>query len=165
MAATYEPIASQTFSNAASVTFSGISGSFSDLVLQGYLYGASGNADPWFRMGNGSADTGTNYSETELYGDGSSAGSQRLSSNDEIRIGRASGVGSSSSVGFLVRMQVMSYANTNVYKTVLQESGRAGSAVVRSVGLWRSTSAVDVISISASVNLYGTLSLFGIKAA
>lgn len=163
MPRTFEPLASQTFSNAASVEFTGISGNYTDLVVQGYIFGASGNIDPNFRMGNGSADTGTNYSETELYGTGSAAGSQRLSTNDEIRIGRALGIGATDP--FFVRLQVMSYANTNVYKTVLQESGRAAAGVVRSVGLWRSTAAVTVVNLSGTVNLTGVLSLYGIKAA
>lgn len=163
MPATYEPIASQTFTNVASVTFTGISGTYTDLVVQGHIFGASGNIDPNFRIGNGSADTGTNYSETELFGNGSAAGSQRLSTNDEIRIGRALGIGATDP--FFLRMQVMSYANTNVYKTVLQESGRAAAGVVRSVGLWRSTDVVTVVNISGTVNLYGVLSLYGIKSA
>jgi hypothetical protein len=165
MPRTYEPIASQTFSNVASVEFASIPATFTDVVLQGYIYGASGNIDPNLRLGASSADTATNYSETELYGTGSAAGSQRLSSNDEIRIGRALGIGAASTDPYFVRLQVMSYANTNVFKTVLQESGRAGAGVVRSVGLWRSTSAVGVINLSGSVNLYGVLSLYGLKAA
>ena len=165
MPATYEPLASVTASNAATIEFTSISGTYTDLIVQGYIYGASGNIDPWLRFGNGSIDTGTNYSETELYGTGSAAGSQRLSSNDEIRIGRAIGIGAASTDPFFIRIHVMSYANTNVFKTALSETGRAGAGVIRSVGLWRSTSAITNLSISGSVNLTGVVSLYGIKAA
>jgi len=165
MARTYEPIASVTASNAASVNFSSISGTYTDLIVQGYLYGASGNTDPLLRFGNGSLDTGTNYSETELYGVGAATGSQRLSNNDEIRVGRATGIGASSTDPFFIRIHVMSYANENVYKKVLLEMGRAGAGVIRSVGLWRSTSAITNLSILGTVNLTGVVSLYGIKAA
>lgn len=165
MASTYEPIASQTFSNAASVTFSSLASTYTDLIIQGTVWGASGNASPRLRMGNGSVDTGTNYSDTELYGNGSSAGSQRVSNADHIVIGLQPGSGTSAANGFFARVQLMSYANANVYKTVLQESGRAGSGVSRDVGLWRSTAVVDVVTVYASVNISGTLSLYGIKAA
>ena len=165
MAVTYEPIASQTFTNVASIEFTSLSGTYTDLILAGYIYGASANIDPWLRFGNGSIDTGTNYSETELYGTGSAAGSQRLSTNDEIRIGRATGIGTSANDPHFFKISIMSYANTNVFKTVLSETGRAGAGVVRSVGLWRSTSVITNVSITGSVNIYGVASLYGIKAA
>tara|TARA_R110002126_G_C10089407_1_gene464829 strand:+ start:24 stop:521 length:498 start_codon:yes stop_codon:yes gene_type:complete len=165
MAATYEPIASVTASNAASVDFSSISGTYTDLVLQGYFYGASANSDPYLRFGNGSIDTGTNYSQTEVYGSGSAAGSGRQTSNDEIRIGWSTGIGSSASDPHFFRVSVMSYANTSVNKTVLVEGGRAGAGVLRAVGLWRSTSAITNVSITGAVNLYGVVSLYGIQAA
>lgn len=165
MAVTYEPLGSVTASNAASIEFTSISGTYTDLIVQGYIYGASGNIDPWLRFGNGSLDSGLNYSETELYGTGSAAGSQRLSGNDEIRIGRATGIGAASTDPFFIRIQVMSYANTNVNKTALLEMGRAGAGVIRSVGLWRSTSAITNLGISHTTNFYGVFSLYGIRAA
>lgn len=163
MANTYEPIASQTFSNVASVTFSGISGSFTDLVLQGYLYGASGNGTASFRVGSSTIDTGSNYSETELYGLGSSVGSQRLSSQTSISIGRATGVGSSDP--YIVRVDLMSYSNTNAYKTFIFDMGSAGLGAISQVGLWRSTSPIDNVRVSMAINFTGTLSLYGIRAA
>ena len=165
MPATYEPLATSTLSNVSSVEFSSISGTYTDLIVQGYLYGASSNTTPNLQFGNGSIDTGSNYSETELYGDGSSAGSQRLSSQSDINIGRATGIGASSTDPHFFKVHIMSYANTNVYKTALLEMGRAGAGVIREAGLWRSTSAITNVKISAAVNLYGVVSLYGIKAA
>ena len=165
MPATYEPLATSTLSNVSSVEFSSISGTYTDLIVQGYLYGASSNTTPNLQFGNGSIDTGSNYSETELYGDGSSAGSQRLSSQTRISIGRATGIGASSTDPHFFKVHIMSYANTNVYKTALLEMGRAGAGVIREAGLWRSTSAITNVKISAAVNLYGVVSLYGIKAA
>lgn len=65
---TYFPIANTTLSSAAaSYTFSSISGSYTDLVLViGGTLSADISAGIYF---NG--DTGTNYSTTRMYGNGS----------------------------------------------------------------------------------------------
>ena len=75
MASTYQPIATNTLgSAAASVTFSSISGAYTDLVLIMNAGSSTTNADVDINV-NG--DTGANYSRTILYGTGSTAGSTR----------------------------------------------------------------------------------------
>ena len=166
MPATYEPLATSTLSNVSSVEFSSISGTYTDLIVQGYLYGASSNASPPLQFGNGSIDTGNNYSETELYGDGSSAGSQRLSSQTRISIGRATGIGASSTDPHFFKVHIMSYANTNVYKTALAATSRANNGVDRNVVLWRSTSAITTVKVFPGAGtITGSMALYGIKAA
>ena len=63
----------------------------------------------------------------------------------------------------------MSYANTNVFKTVLFESGLAGTEVLRGVGLWRSTDAITSVKVAcdstAQFKIGSTFALYGIKAA
>ena len=80
---TYTPIATTTLSSAqATVDFTGISSAYTDIILIAN-YGLSlPDESPMLRVGNGSIDTGSNYSSTELYGTGSSAGSQRTSYRD-----------------------------------------------------------------------------------
>jgi hypothetical protein len=108
-------------------------------------------------------DTGSNYSGTELSGNGTSAASQRFSSDTSIANFWAFGLTSTISSGVL---QVMSYANTNVNKTMLSASGRADGGVARLVGLWRSTAAIDAIRLFVTGgSMTGTVSLYGIKAA
>lgn len=159
---TYKKIATNTFSNVAAVTITGINSGYTDLVIQGSLYGASGNGTASIRFGNTTIDSGSNYSESEFYNAGSSSGYQRLASTG-ITIGRATGVGASASDPQFFRIQVMSYRNTSFYKTVLMESGRSGGGTIRLTGAWRSTSAIDILSISMSVNLYGVVDVYGIK--
>ncbi len=75
MPITYEPIATQTLgSAAASITFSSIPGTYTDLrlVFVGTL--SSGNATTGWRA---NSDSATNYSETYIGGDGTSAFSGR----------------------------------------------------------------------------------------
>ena len=64
---TYVALDTQTLgSAAASVTFSSIPQTYTDLVL--VINGYSINDVDWrFRMGNGSIDSGSNYSGTYMY--------------------------------------------------------------------------------------------------
>jgi hypothetical protein len=167
MPATYEPIASVTLSSSASSVTLGSGGTipqtYTDLVLVHTPIPVTADDRGISTQFNG--DTGSNYSETELYGLGSSAGSQRLSSSTSIRTSRAIGF-----LGTYVGItHFMSYANTNVFKTVLHTGANAGAGVTRTVGLWRSTSAITSITLtSGSPNSFATgstFSLYGIKAA
>jgi hypothetical protein len=170
MAATYEPIASQTLgSDTATVTFSGIPSTYTDLVLVAdtkRTVAGTGGTDLNVRVGNGTADTGSNYSSTYLQGNGSSAGSGRQSSQSSFGY-TGSAQTSAASTGISV-LHFMSYANTNVYKTVLVSVAVPVEFARRVVNLWRSTSAIDIIEIygaSGSIKAGSVLSLYGIKAA
>jgi hypothetical protein len=160
MAATYEPIASYTSSSSASTTtFSSIPGTYTDLIL---VVTGSMSVDNNFRI-RFNGDTGTNYSDTRVSGDGSSAASSRASSQTSIKISQ----GTHTNLG-TYSAQIMSYANTNVYKTALMTSAMPASAVNRAVGLWRSTSAITSLTVfTASGNFTdgATMNLFGVKAA
>jgi hypothetical protein len=81
MAKTYEPIATTTLgSAAASVTFSTISGAYTDLVLVMSIRGSSDiESDIGMQL---NSDTGSNYSMQRIYGQGASAGSDRNSNSN-----------------------------------------------------------------------------------
>ena len=71
--ATYSLIESQTLgSAAANVTFSSIPTTFTDLILV-ISTATTSIADQDMQVGNGSVDTGANYSRTWLQGNGSAA--------------------------------------------------------------------------------------------
>jgi hypothetical protein len=167
MPRTYEAITSTTLgSDTATVTFSSISGSFTDLVLVMALRGASAGTDydAWFRF-NG--DTSTNYSRTVLYGDGSIAGSLRNSNMANAYGPYPPGNGATANLFSVDVVHFMSYSNTNVFKTYMNRSNYR-SGVIANVGLWRSTSAITSIQIGmdgSSIKAGSTMSLYGIKAA
>ena len=70
MAATFEPIATQTLASAASsITFSSIAASWTDLRL--VIIGTAAAAN--YVTLNINSDTGANYSQTVLYGTGTGA--------------------------------------------------------------------------------------------
>lgn len=159
--ATYEPIATTTLgSSQSSVTFSSISGSYTDLVLVFSGSNASGLTGNAIRF-NG--DTSSNYSSTNLDGDGSVVSSARHTNQTWIRAGISF---TSQSVSII---NIQNYANTTTNKTVLARGGAGQSYVRADVGLWRSTSAITSITYfpdsGANFNSGSTFTLYGIKAA
>lgn len=162
MAATYEPIASTTVSAVSSHTFSSIAADWTDLLITYALTSNTSSNDIFARF---NSDSGTNYSYTRLWGNGTSALSDRGSNANKLYVD-ASGYPSNDGRIAASTIQVMSYANTSVYKTVLAGTGTAAGGVDRVVSLWRSTAAITAIELfPASGTMTGTLALYGIKAA
>jgi hypothetical protein len=166
MPATYEPIASTTLgSSATNVEFTGIASTYTDLILVVAIKPTNTtNPALLMQVGNGSFDTGSNYSITGLYGSGSAATSGRLSSQTTINFARESGIGNATTQVFTGVFQLMSYSNTNVFKTILEASGVASNGVARSVALWRSTSAIDRVKVYVSAGGFDTGSMFSLYA-
>ena len=159
---TYTPIATTTISSStASYTFSSIPSTYTDLVL---IIGGKNTATDQgivVQVGNGSVDTGTNYSTTYILGDGANASSGRDTSGTYAIVGRMDGTASTSIVHF------MNYSNTTTNKTILGR-GNDGTYVIQHVSLWRSTSAINTIKVYnlSSVNFsVATLTLYGIASA
>jgi hypothetical protein len=168
MPATYEPIATTTASgSASSVTFSSVSGSYTDLYLVCDVSYASLGANTGYvviQVGNGSVDTGTNYSYTWLRGNGSSATSSRGTSAPYFD--GLTAITGTNRGNLLVNFQ--NYSNTTTNKTaVYRVNDNANVNAV--VGLWRSTSAINTIKIydasSYNFSSNSTFTLYGIKAA
>ena len=169
MAATYTPIATTTLGSAtSSVTFNSISGSYTDLILIVSSGSTTTGGTCNLTLNN---DTTTTYSYTYLEGqDGTTpnAISGRGTSTSSIPISGIN-VGPGSIPNTYIA-QIMNYANTTTYKTVLSRSNiiRAYSAVTATVGLWRSTSAVTRIDLTHSSSTFpasSTFTLYGVKAA
>jgi hypothetical protein len=167
MPTTYEPIATTTLGSAqSSVTFSSISGSFTDLVLvmnaKGTGFTGSGTY-PYVRY---NSDSGTNYSRTYLSGNGSAASSGRgTSENLQYLVG---GTYIDGTFAYNSITHFMNYSNTTTYKTMLSRANNSGVQVDALVGLWRSTSAITSIIIYSSSGNFdtgSTFTLYGIKAA
>lgn len=172
---TYTPIATTTLgSAAASYTFSSIPSTYTDLVL--VMVAATTHTSSTFPYIQFNSDTGTNYSATELYGNGTSAASARDSNTAKGWIGFD--VSLSTTVGESVsNVNVMNYANSTTYKTWLARTNRASSALDyygtdAIAGLWRSTSAITSLTIKNSRGgtdynfaTGSTFTLYGIAAA
>ena len=170
MPATYEPIATQTLASAAAtITFSSIPATYTDLRLVLVVNGFTGAATftPLLRF-NGSSG-GTEHSETNMYGEGASAISVRNTSDAYISLATGSSI--SSTVPTLIELDVFSYAgSTNKTVLINYSNDRNGSGETgRIVGLKRNTAAINAINLgsssAASYAIGTTATLYGIKAA
>lgn len=162
---TYTPIATTTTSgNATSVTFSSISSAYTDLVL---VYSAKFSGNRTTMNLNFNSDTGSNYSYTQLYGNGTTIASSRTTTY-------TTGYGGLISDQWqAVLLHFNNYSNTTTYKTVLVRGNNLGSTasedVSATVNLWRSTSAISTIKLAPANGLYlidgSMFTLYGILAA
>lgn len=165
MPTTYEPIATTTLgSTATSITFSSIASSWTDLRLV-FMPKTSAGLPPEIRV---NSDTGSNYSRTMLYGNGTSTGSGRDANQTNWGTGSQSGVTDVA----LITLDLFSYAgSTNKTGLITFSNDRNGAgSVERSAVLWRSTSAITSITMTvdlgaASFAAGTTATLYGIKAA
>ena len=161
--ATYEPIATNTLGTATDiVTFSSISGAYTDLIL--VISGAKAYQTNTHMRFNG--DTGSNYSFTNLRGNGLSTGSNRYTSQTFMYIDIATTLASEIHTKII---QINNYSNTTTYKTALIRDSAATAEALVGAGLWRDTAAITSITIT-NVNAYnwnvGTMfTLYGIAAA
>ena len=169
MAITYEPISTTTLgSNSQTVSFTSISGSYTDLVvvISGVISNQGANAtNPNITF---NSDTGSNYSVTWIYGDGSSAGSGRQSSQTKALFGGFT------TVRGMATIQIQNYSNTTTYKTFISRNSVTDSATGQAVsawaGLWRSTSAITSFTLDSGRSdapwASGTMfTIYGIKSA
>jgi hypothetical protein len=162
---TYEPIATTTLStSSASVTFSSISGSYTDLVFVSTAKLVSGTAGMQLQF-NG--DTASNYGNVFLYGDGSSIGSVQNGTATSINFHYGAYL---DSTNWAVQIgQIMNYSKTTTYKTVVNRDGSAPTGTDAIVGMWRDTSAITQIVVkTGNANIYAagsTFTLYGIAAA
>ena len=166
---TYVAIAEQTLgSAAASVTFSSIPGTYTDLVL---VVSArclrAGTEDAFHIQVNG--DSSALYSRTEVYN--STSGRATAETSYKYH-GKVAGNTATSGVFATSIINFQNYSNTTTFKTLVARSGMADIAtteVKMSVGLYRSTNAISsmVLTTQTATNfaIGSTFSLYGIAAA
>lgn len=164
MASTYEPIATQTLgTTTATVTFSSISGTYTDLILIATAQrGINGAGESGLSM-TFNGDSSALYSSTLLY----EAGPSSTRQTGQTSLGY---VGSAGDGGFVTNViHIMNYSNSTTYKTLFSRYGYTqGNNITRmSANLWRNTNAITSISMTPA-NGFATGSIFtlyGIKAA
>jgi hypothetical protein len=164
MAFTYEPIATQTLSgSAASITFSSIPQTYTDLVIVGSYYVTyPTNRLTQIQVGNGSIDTGANYSSNYMGGNSSSTFAGK-SNNDSGINGPNHYSNFSASFVYL-----FNYTNTTTYKTILTRGGTTNGNEGATTGTWRNTAAINTVLWQPNGDNFGinsTFTLYGIKAA
>jgi hypothetical protein len=145
----------------SSITFSGIPSVYKHLQIRGIT--SSLDADVNLRF-NG--DTGSNYSEHYIYGDGTTraaGGGSNLTTVATFYAGNDAVNAVNMGPGIF---DILDYANTNKYKTMRGLTGPAdrGLIVFRSSS-WRSTSAITSITLTSTLTIreYSQIALYGIE--
>lgn len=146
--------------------FTSVPQGYTDLVLV-----MNGNTDAAtttkLNVGNGTIDTGANYSWTVLSGTGGAANSYRESSVNFTQNERYANWDASNNANTIINLQ--NYSNTTTNKTWLTRGNNAAAGVDAIVGLWRNTSAINIIRVSCTnagrtFSVGSTFSLYGIAA-
>jgi hypothetical protein len=166
---TYTPIATYTVTGSnllgtTGVTFSGIPQNYTDLIIVQNT-SLTGAAIGLIRVGNASVDTGSNYSQTALSGNGAAASSGRVTNTTVWRTDLAH-----MTTGWGVYItNIMNYSNTTTNKTCIQRYNNVPYGALEAiVGLWRSTNAINTIQLyldrAESYLVGSTFTLYGISA-
>jgi hypothetical protein len=166
MPATYEPIATTTLgSAAATITFSSIPATYTDLRVTFNFLVATGAQIPKVTYNN---DSSALYSDTFIYGTGTSALSARDTGGTFFYAG--SNTSASTTVPEFITLDIFSYAGstnkTTLYTSVSDKNG--SGAVEYGVALYRSTSAInriDFTSFSGTFAIGSIATIYGIKNA
>jgi hypothetical protein len=164
------PIASQVLAaTAASVTFSAIPATFTDLMLKvSSRTNVAGNNDALQVQFNG--NTATNYSMTRLTGTGSAASSLRASNATEARVGWTNGNTGTANTFGLMEIYIPNYAgsaNKPFSSFGLSEQNATAANMDAIAALWRNVAAITSIyivsnnaglfQIGSRFDLYGIL--------
>ena len=161
---TYVAIATQTLGSAvSSVTFSSISGAYTDLVIVSTPFITTGTTNFNIRFNSDSSGT---HSWRTLDGNGSAAATNYDANVGQGRLHDYAYLTTSNIGNYITSIQ--NYSNTTTYKTYLGRGNVASNGVSAVVGLWRSTAAITSILLFPSASTFptgSTFSLYGIAAA
>jgi hypothetical protein len=170
MANTYVELKKETVvgTSTTSVTLTGFSDTYTDLRLVIQSQNQNNTNQPYIQF---NADTGTgttNYSTTSLAGNGTNGTSARHTSNIGWYPVPGPGVGTTGNFQPWA-VDIMNYSNTTTWKSGLSRFNNASSILSANVHLWRSTAAINSITITAEAGAGyivpgSTFSLYGIKA-
>jgi hypothetical protein len=161
----YESIATTTVGagGASTITFSSIPSTYKHLQIRGSVLLTAANN---LRM-QVNGDTGSNYSWHQLIGSGGAATASAAINTVFMVYGYYAGTANASEA---VVMDILDYADTNKNKTIRTLEGNdingAGGYVGLWSGNWRSTSAINSISLilpSGLFDINAKVALYGIK--
>jgi len=169
----FESIATYTVGSggASSITFSSIPSTYAHLQLRAFVR-TTRTGGPDILGVRYNSDSGNNYADHLLYGDGSSAQVDKDTSYPQQNVHRISSDADTTGIfsGFVI--DILDYANTNKYTTLRSLGGYDANGSGRTVfnsGLWMNTNAVNSIYLfsvySENFKQYSHFALYGIKAA
>ena len=170
MANTFELIASSTVGagGAASIDFTSISSSYTDLCLKVSARGTTGSFASLRITVNGAT---TNYSSRRLYGDGSTAASDTPTSPAYLTQEPITSASETASTFASTEFYFPNYAgatNKSVSVDSVAENNATATFTMMNAGLWSQTTAISSLSLfmsSGNLAQYSTAYLYGVKNA
>lgn len=166
---TYSTIATTTLGSAqADYTFTSIPSTYTDLRI----IASPASSDNLYSMGmQFNSDTTSNYSMTELRGNGTSALSSGLSNQTVAWVSYNMSPGTTLGDN-AIAIDIFNYANTTTFKTAISRFNVMGGSYRGTgaiVSLWRKTpeaiSSVKLTMTGANFKIGSTFTLYGISAA
>lgn len=170
----YESIATVTVGSggASEIEFTSIGTDWTHLQIR-FLYGNTNTTSTRETIMRFNGDSGNNYADHQLAGNGSSASASATTSTNAIYVAQCDHSSSAGTSAFGVSViDILDYRNTNKNKTSRQLWGwdGNGSGVIRfSSGLWMNTNAITSIKLlpvsTGNFRQYTQAALYGIKSA
>jgi hypothetical protein len=161
--------------NTSSITFSNIPQTYTHLQIRFSATGGSA-ADAYIQLGNGTIDTGANYSSHQVRGNQSSGLAQSYSYATQNQMVLTSNIGQSAIYPNTGVCEILDYTNTNKFKTLrcitgYDLNGSSGEAIIwagswRQAGSGTTAKVVDTIKLTMSTSSFQTnsiFSLYGVK--
>lgn len=164
------PIASQivTGSSVSGITFNNIPQGYQDLMAVCYVRSTNSSTDYFYVNPNNNGSGIGSF--TTLYGNGSSTGSYRDSSQSiNIELREFTGSNQTSGIFTSVTMHILNYANTSAYKTILSRNASDwnGSGFTHlTVNMMETTSGISSLKFagySGNLAVGSQIQLYGIR--
>jgi hypothetical protein len=169
---TYTPLQSIVLTSpTSSVTFASIPQGYTDLVIVSNIKITTAGFGLVTQF---NSDTAGRYSITNLYGNGTTAGSARASSVSFITLTYNVGIPTAVGTFGTAITNIMNYSNSTTFKTVLNRYSNGSTSndpgTEATVGLWRDTPAIHTITLqqntgSNNLDTGSTFDLYGISPA
>ena len=166
----FESVATTTVGagGSSTVSFSSIPSTYKHLQIRGLSRATAGGIGAFFIQFN--SDTGTNYADHRIEGNGATAYTDRNTSAIRALSGLQAGSTTGANIFGGSVVDVLDYQNTSKYKTIRALSGidnNGSGNIAFGSGLWMSTSAVTSITLipeNTAFAQYSSFALYGIKA-
>ena len=181
VATAYESIATVTVGSGgqSTISFTSIPSTYKHLQLR--VFARDSRTPPvgvynnmQMQVGNGSIDTGTNYTYHTLQGNGSAASADGAANSTSTDYTLIPSVTAQSGVFSALIVDILDYADTNKNKTIRMLNGVENNAsatgfINLSSSVWRNTSAItDILFKNSGANnfvQYSQFALYGIRGS
>ena len=148
--------------SSATIDFQNIPDTFTHLFLIGQIRFAGAVTEVLIeaRLNN---DSGANYNEQDLKGDGASATASGNANQNEISLGRVPGASATANMAGQIQAHLANYVNTTFFKTLLAQflhirsNTPANWEVGLAGGMWKDTTAVSRITLLSTTGSSGNI--------